>query len=166
MFTIKGLNHAVLYVRDAQRSLAFYRDVLGFQVVRQRGDRAAFMRANGSDNDHDLGLFSIGMQAPPPTEGERVGLYHLAWELESLPDLVRAREALLAAGALVGESDHGHSFSLYAKDPDGNEFEVFWFLPREEWEQRGPGTRRLDLEGELARRSAAPLAAVERDLLA
>lgn len=158
MFTIKRLNHAVLYVRDAQRALAFYRDVLGFSVVAAMGDQAVFLRANGSDNHHDLGLFGVGPQALPPTRGERVGLYHLAWEVESLPDLARARAALQAAGALVGESDHGSSLSLYARDPDGNEFEVFWMVPREEWERRGFGTRRLDLAGELARRGFGPAA--------
>lgn len=155
MFTIKRLNHAVLYVRDAARAAAFYRDVLGFSVVESMGDRAFFMRANGSDNHHDLGLFGIGAHAPGPGQGERVGLYHLAWEVETLRDLARAREVLVASGALVGQSDHGSSLSLYAKDPDGNEFEVFWMVPREEWATRGFGTRALDLEGELQRRGVA-----------
>lgn len=155
MFTIKRLNHAVLYVRDAKRALEFYRGTLGFEVVEAMGDRAYFLRANGSDNHHDLGLFGIGAQASPPGRGDRVGLYHLAWEVDSLPDLARAREALAEAGALGGESDHGNSLSLYAKDPDGNEFEVFWMVPREEWEARGFGTKPLDLEGELSRRGLA-----------
>jgi catechol-2,3-dioxygenase len=151
MFTIKRLNHAVLYVRDAQRAAEFYRDVLGFSVVESIGNQAFFMRANGSDNHHDLGLFGVGPDAEPPRPG-RVGLYHLAWEVESLPDLARARDTLIEVGALSGTADHGSSLSLYAADPDGNEFEVFWMIPREEWEARGFGTRRLDLEGELARR--------------
>jgi catechol-2,3-dioxygenase len=154
-FTIKRLNHAVLYVRDAQRAARFYQDVLGFVVAEQSDNRAFFMRTRANtDNHHDLGLFSIGPDAPP-TRGERVGLYHLAWEVEQLPDLARVRESLLASGALVGESDHGTSLSLYAHDPDGNEFEVFWQVPREEWEQRGFHTRQLDLEGELAQRGLA-----------
>ncbi|TAK74059.1 MAG: VOC family protein [Dehalococcoidia bacterium] len=152
MFTVKRLNHAVLYVRDAKKAVEFYHDVLGFEVVEAMGDRAFFLRANGSDNHHDLGLFGIGEEAPPPGHGDRVGLYHLAWEVESLPDLARAREELAEAQALTGESDHGNSLSLYAQDRDGNEFEVFWMVPREEWEQRGFGTRPLDLAGELARR--------------
>ncbi len=155
MFTVKRLNHLVLYVRDAQRALGFYRDVLGFQIVEQLGDQAIFLRANGSDNHHDLGLFGLGEGAAPPGRGDRVGLYHLAWEVETLPDLAEARRALLDSGALTGESDHGSSLSLYAVDPDGNEFEVFWMVPREEWETRGFGTRRLDLEGELRRRGLA-----------
>src|ERR671930_194713 len=146
-FKIKRLNHAVLYVRDAQRAARFYQDVLGFAVSEQMGDRAFFMRTHANtDNHHDLGLFSIGADAAPPTRGERVGLYHLAWEVEHLPELARARETLLRAGALVGESDHGTSLSLYAQDPDGNEFEVFWQVPREEWEARRFAPGHLDLE--------------------
>jgi len=154
VFTIKRLNHAVLYVSDLPRSGDFYRNVLGFEVVEAIGDQALFLRANGSDNHHDLGLFGVGAGGPPRSQGQ-VGLYHLAWEVESLPDLARARDALLGAGALTGESDHGASLSLYARDPDGIEFEVFWMVPRDEWETRGFGTRRLDLEGELAKRGLA-----------
>lgn len=151
MFKVKRLNHAVLYVRDAQRAARFYQDVLGFTIADQYGDKAIFMRTSpDGENHHDLGLFAIGEGAPPPTQGERVGLYHLAWELETLPELARARDALVQAGALVGVNDHGMSLSLYAKDPDGNEFEVFWPVPREEWATRKGG--RLDIEGELARR--------------
>jgi len=152
-FTIKRLNHLVLYVRDAQRAMSFYRDVLGFSIVEMPSQQAVFMRANGSDNHHDLGLFGIGTDAPPPTSGRQVGLYHAAWEVNEITDLAKARDELLGAGALVGESDHGNSLSLYAKDPDGNEFEVFWMLPRDEWDKRGFGTRRLDLAGELAARA-------------
>ena len=152
-FTIKRLNHLVLWVRDAQRSLAFYRDVLGFSIVEMPSPQAVFLRANGSDNHHDLGLFGIGPDAPPPSAGHQVGMYHAAWEVATIQDLARARDRLLAAGALVGESDHGNSLSLYIKDPDGNEMEVFWMLPRSEWETRGFGTRRLELEKELALRA-------------
>ena len=90
MFEIKRLNHAVLYVRDAERAARFYQDVLGFVVYQHMGDRAYFLRTSAStDNNHDLGLFSIGPDAPEPTRGERVGLYHLAWEVETLPELAR-----------------------------------------------------------------------------
>jgi catechol-2,3-dioxygenase len=151
MFKVKRLNHAVLYVRDAQKAARFYQDVLGFAIADQYGDRAIFMRTSpDGENHHDLGLFAIGETAPPPTQGERVGLYHLAWEVGTLPELARARDALINAGALVGVNDHGMSLSLYAKDLDGNEFEVFWPVPREEWATRQGG--RLDIEGELARR--------------
>ena len=153
-FTIKRLNHAVLYVRDAQRAARFYQDVLGFTVAMQPSPQAAFLSTSAStENNHDLGLFGIGADAPGPTEGRQVGLYHLAWEVDTLPELARARDALLAAEALVGVNDHGASLSLYAKDPDGNEFEVFWAVPREEWATRRGG--RLDIEGELAKRGLA-----------
>jgi catechol-2,3-dioxygenase len=154
MFTVKRLNHIVLYVRDAQRALQFYRDVLGFEIVESMGDQAIFLRANGSDNHHDLGLFGVGPQAQALPSGARIGLYHAAWEVAAIEDLAEARETLLEAGALRGESDHGNSLSLYAEDPDGNELEVFWMVPKHEWETRGFGTRRLDLAGELARRQA------------
>ncbi len=155
MFTIKRLNHAVLFVRDAQRSAAFYREKLGFRVVESMGKDAVFLRANGSDNHHDLGLFSVGTLAPRPDRGRQVGLYHLAWEVDTIDDLAAAERELTAAGVLVGQSDHGNSLSLYGEDPDGNEFEVFWMIPKEEWAMRGFGTRRLDLAAEIAKRSAS-----------
>lgn len=152
-FTIKRLNHLVLWVRDAQRSLAFYRDVLGFSIVEMPSPQAVFLRASGSDNHHDLGLFGVGADAHGLPEGPRLGMYHAAWEVNTIQDLAVAREALARSAALVGESDHGASLSLYARDPDGNELEVFWPVPRSEWETRGFSTRRLDLERELAARS-------------
>jgi catechol-2,3-dioxygenase len=154
--TITRLNHIVLWVRDARKSLAFYQGVLDFQPISEPTDRGVFLRASGSDNHHDLALFSIGADAPGPTKGKQVGMYHAAFEVATIEDLARAREALIAAGALVGETDHGASLSLYINDPDGNELEIFWLLPREEWETRNTGNRRLDLAAEIAQRSAAP----------
>jgi len=114
----------------------------------------AFLRAEGSDNHHDLGLFAVGANAPNPPRGS-VGLYHLAWQVPSIEDLAQAREALLRADAFVGEADHGATKSLYGHDPDGNEFEVMYLLPRSEWgeyEQRAI-VAPLHLEQELHRRS-------------
>src|SRR5436853_1453647 len=151
--TVRRLNHAVLYVRDARRSAAFYSEALGFEVLAEYGDGAAvFMRAADTDNHHDLGLFSIGSQAPPPQAG-RVGLYHLAWQVESINDLAEVRTRLLGMGALAGESDHGVSKSLYAKDPDGIEFEVMFRVPREAWGdyEHEAVTKPLDLKRELER---------------
>jgi catechol-2,3-dioxygenase len=158
MFEIKRLNHAVLYVRNAERAARFYQDVLGFVVTAHMGDRAYFLKTNATtDNNHDLGLFSIGDGAPEPTRGERVGLYHLAWQVETLPELASARDTLIQANALVGVNDHGASLSLYAHDPDGNEFEVFWAVPQEEWETRKGG--QLDIEGEMRKRGMTPVGA-------
>ena len=127
---IVRLNHAVLYVRDLERSVPFYRDVLGFRTVMTMGEAAAFIQAPGSTNDHDLGLFQLGPGAGPSEAGRRtVGLYHLAWEVDTLAELERLAGRLSEAGALVGASDHGTTKSLYAKDPDGLEFEVAWVVP-------------------------------------
>ncbi len=127
---VQRLNHAVLYVRDVDRSVAFYADVLGFRTTMAISGRAAFLQAEGSTNDHDLGLFAIGAGAGPTEAGRRtVGLYHLAWEVDTLAELSRIRDALLQAGALVGASDHATTKALYAQDPDGIEFEVSWLLP-------------------------------------
>ena len=150
--SVRRLNHAVLYIRDVDRAVDFYRDALGFEVVHALPGRAAFLRAGGSDNDHDLGLFALGAGAPGPEQGA-VGLYHLAWEVGTLGELVDTARRLTERGALVGSSDHGVSKSLYAKDPDGNEFEVMWRVPREGWptQESVAGPRRLDLDAELAR---------------
>ena len=127
---IQRLNHAVLYVRDVERSVAFYSEVLGFRVVMGIPGAAAFLQAAGSSNDHDLGLFQIGAEAGDSPAGRTtVGLYHLAWEVDTLDELARIEAALTAASALVGASDHGTTKALYAKDPDGQEFEVSWLVP-------------------------------------
>jgi catechol-2,3-dioxygenase len=126
---ITRLNHAVLYVRDAERSAAFYTDVLGFRPVMAMPG-AVFLQAAGSTNDHDLGLFTIGESAGPSPAGKTtVGLYHLAWEVDTLDELERIGAALTDQGALVGASDHGSTKALYAKDLDGIEFEVSWLVP-------------------------------------
>jgi len=153
MTAVRRLNHAVLYVRDARTSSAFYQQAFEFEVVGDYGDGGAvFMRASNTENHHDLGLFTIGAQAPGPERG-RAGLYHLAWEVDTIQDLAAMRERLLALNALVGESDHGVSKSLYAQDPDGIEFEVLWSVPREAWGdlEHEAVTRHLDLNAELAR---------------
>jgi catechol-2,3-dioxygenase len=127
---IQRLNHAVLYVRDVAKSVAFYTEALGFRVVMEVPQRAAFLQAAGSTNDHDLGLFAIGDRAGASTAGRStVGLYHLAWEVDTLAELQRIREVLTEHSALVGASDHGSTKALYAHDPDGIEFEVSWLVP-------------------------------------
>jgi catechol-2,3-dioxygenase len=130
---ITRMNHAVLYVRDARRTQQFYADVLGFSTVIEHPQGAfVFMRAPSSDNHHDIAFFTIGQGAAPSEAGARtVGLYHLAWEVPTLAELAEMREKLRAAGALVGQSDHGANKSLYAHDPDGLEFEVMWLVPAE-----------------------------------
>jgi catechol-2,3-dioxygenase len=160
---IRGLNHAVLFVRDAQRSAAFYRDVLGFREIVSMPN-AVFMRAPDSDNDHDLGLFGIGDAATASPAGRStVGLYHLAWEVPTLADLSDHRTRLADAGALVGASDHGTTKALYAKDPDGLEFEVSWLVPHELiGDDTEMSTLPLDLEAEIERYGADRLGALSR----
>jgi catechol-2,3-dioxygenase len=160
---IHRLNHAVLYVSDVERSVAFYRDVLGFTRLDMTPDGfrgAAFMRAPASTNDHDLGLFEIGQAAGPSQAGRAtVGLYHLAWEVETLTDLEQLAVALRDAGALGGASDHGTTKSLYGHDPDGLEFEIAWIVPADLLDDEALAARkrigRLDLEREKARYGAA-----------
>jgi catechol-2,3-dioxygenase len=152
---VQRLNHAVLYVRDVERSVAFYSQVLGFrQVMGMPG--AAFLQAEGSSNDHDLGLFQIGPDAADSPAGRgAVGLYHLAWEVDTLDELERIADRLAEAGALAGASDHSTTKALYAKDPDGLEFEVSWLVPAElitdEVLAGREGIRRLDLAKEKQR---------------
>jgi catechol-2,3-dioxygenase len=140
------LNHAVLFVRDLERAGAFYREVLGMEEVARWGGML-FLRLPGSPNHHDLGLAEVGANALAPPRGA-VGLYHLAWEVADPGDLLEMYQRLLARGALVGASDHGATKSLYGVDPDGNQFEVLWMLPREEWGpyERAVTTHPLDLE--------------------
>jgi len=161
---VRRLNHAVLYVRDLARTVSFYRDALGFELRTDVPGRAAFLRAPDSANDHDLGLFQLapGADVPAADPGTRAGLYHLAWEVGTLADLADIRARLAAAGALVGQSDHRVSKSLYAKDPSGVEFEVMWRVPAEDWEQemdQGDLVGPLDLDAELARWGDRPTGA-------
>lgn len=157
---IHRLNHAVLYVRDVQRSVAFYRDVLGFIAIEGMSFHgAAFLRAPGSTNDHDLGLFELGPQAQPSPAGRSsVGLYHLAWEVDTLADLQDLAARLADADALVGASDHGTTKSLYARDPDGLEFEVAWIVPAAALDESAlearTSIRPLDLRREIERYGA------------
>jgi catechol-2,3-dioxygenase len=156
------MNHAVLYVRDAKRHQQFYTDVLGFTPVIVHPQGAfAFMRAPASENHHDIAFFTIGGAAAASEAGSRtVGMYHLAWEVPTLAELAAMRDRLAAAGVLIGASDHGCNKSLYAKDPDGLEFEVMWLVPAEHW---GAAEDQaiidpLDLDAEIRRFAAVGLA--------
>ena len=157
MIPVARLNHAVLFVRDAQASAEFYERVFGFEIVSTEfAGRAVFMRAARGDNHHDLGLFTVGPAASRPPRGS-TGLDHLAWEVPTIDDLATAARELQAAGIMSGASDHGVSKSLYGADPDGNEFEIMWRVPREAWgefERRG-AVMPLDLDAEVRRWGSA-----------
>ncbi len=154
---VTRLNHAVLYVRDAQASAAFYEEALGFRRIAmvEGFDGAVFMQAPGSTNDHDLGLFTVGDVGPSGAGRSTVGLYHLAWEVDTLAELARIADVLSDRGALVGASDHGTTKALYAKDPDGIEFEVSWLVPADRIDDDVLEARShiqpLDLQAEIAR---------------
>src|SRR6188768_3368905 len=146
------LNHAVLFVADPERSVAFYSQAFAMTVMaREPRANAAFLRLPRSGNHHDLGLFGVGAQPSRPRGA--LGLYHLAWQVDTIEELEESRTTLTELGALTGESSHGATKSLYGADPDGNEFEVMWMLPRDEWgpyENAAP-IDHLDLAGEVRR---------------
>ena len=156
------LNHAVLFVADLRRSIAFYQEAFDMEVMaREPRADAAFLRLPRSGNHHDLGLFGVGAQPPRPRVS--LGLYHLAWQVDTIEELEAARLTLANLEAYTGESSHGATKSVYGKDPDGNEFEVMWMLPRASWgefENAAP-VDRLDLPSDVARwagvRTAAEL---------
>lgn len=153
------LNHAVLFVSDLERSVRFYTGVFAMEVIaREPRANAAFLRLPRSGNHHDLGLFGVGTAGGPKRRGA-IGLYHLAWQLDTIDELAAARQTLLDAGAYTGESSHGATKSLYGADPDGNEFEVMWMLPREEWgvyEHAAPSTTSTSPEKSSAGAGRAP----------
>jgi catechol-2,3-dioxygenase len=153
MTGVRRLNHAVLFVADLDAAVDFYTGLLGFEVI-TREDRlnAAFLRAADSTNHHDLGLFGLGAGAPGPQRG-RAGLYHLAWQVDTIDQLAAIRESLVRAGAYTGESSHGATLSVYGADPAGNEFEIMWMLPRAAWGEyeMSAVVERLDLAAELGR---------------
>ena len=147
------LNHAVLFVADLERSVRFYSEVFGMEVIaREPRANAAFLRLARSGNHHDLGLFRVGGAGEARRRGT-IALYHLAWQFDTIDDLAAARQSLLEQGAYTGESDHGATKSVYGADPDGNEFEVMWMLPRDQWDayENAAPIKPLDLDAELDR---------------
>ena len=148
------VGHVHLKVADLDRALAFYRDVLGFELVVRMGDHAAFLSAGGYH--HHIGLNtweSAGGSPPPPGH---TGLYHVAFLYPTRRTLAEALRRVLAAGIpLDGASDHGVSEALYLRDPDGNGVELYCDRPESAWPRTPDGrltmyTRRLDLEGLMA----------------
>lgn len=129
-----GIGHVVLKVRDLDRSLAFYRDLVGFRVSSEMSNVMIFLTATG-ESHHDLALLRVGDSAPSPTPTS-VGLYHVAVQLADWEAVKVAHALLLERGLLKGTADHGVTKSLYTADPDGNEIELYCDAPRSEWEGR------------------------------
>jgi catechol 2,3-dioxygenase len=153
------IGHVHLKVADLARAIAFYRDVLGFQLVQALGDQAAFMSAGGYH--HHLGLNTWESRGGSPPPRGSTGLYHHAILYPSRPALARAVARVLAAGVpLEGAADHGVSESVYLRDPDGNGIELYRDRPQADWPRDPSGglvmyTHPLDLRLLLA--EAAPV---------
>jgi catechol-2,3-dioxygenase len=130
---IKELGHVVLYVRDIERSRAFYRDVLGFREIFAVPSAAAVYSTGRTH--HELLLLGVGPDAQPIPQGRRVGMYHFGLKVGDSDDELRAaRDTVAAAGAtIVGSSDHVVTHSLYLRDPDGNEIELYVDVPGVDW---------------------------------
>ena len=131
----KQLGHLVLRVRDLESAESFYTEVLGLEVTSRRAGVMVFMSAG--EASHELALMSVGADAPGP-EDDRVGLYHFAWEMESFEDLKELYGELKERRVrIAGIGDHGISMGVYFFDPDGNEMEAFYELPRNQWPKEG-----------------------------
>jgi catechol 2,3-dioxygenase len=149
------IGHVHLKVADVDRSLGFYRDVLGFEVQQRWGTDAAFVSAGGYH--HHLGLNSWESRGGSPPPPGHTGLFHVAIRYPSRAALADALRRLVDARIpLTGASDHGVSLALYAKDPDGNGVELYWDRPEEEWPRPPDGhgvamySEPLDVEALLA----------------
>lgn len=128
-FTPIRLNHVALFAADADRAARFHRATFGMDVVRRdRKQDIALLRLPRSGNHHDLALFSAD-DTTGRSRRRATGLYHLAWQVDTLEDLAEARRVLQACGAFTGESSHGASRSVYGTDPDNNELEIMWPVP-------------------------------------
>ena len=132
------LGHVVFYVKDLERSLAYYRDLLGFKEVGRVFNGKAAALTSGRTH-HELLLIHVG-DAPGPSTGPRRGLYHIGIKVgDSLEELRTAKRELEQAGITIdGMSDHTVSQSLYLRDPDGNEVELYVDADEALWKQN-PG---------------------------
>jgi catechol-2,3-dioxygenase len=135
--SVQELGHLVLYVRDVQKSAAFYRDVLGFHQVSDGGELGAPVAAFSSGRTHhELLLIEVGPHAAPVPAGRRVGLYHFGLKVGDSDQELRDAVAVLRANhvTIVGASDHTVTHSLYILDPDGNEIELYIDVPGVSWD--------------------------------
>ena len=130
------LGHVVFYVREMKRSLAFYRNLLGFELVGEMKHPLNAVALTSGRTHHEILLIEVGA-APPPQKGHRLGLYHIGIKMgDSLDELRTVRNELNEAGVLIsGMSDHTVSQSLYLEDPDGNEVELYVDEPSVDWKK-------------------------------
>jgi catechol 2,3-dioxygenase len=146
------IGHVHLKVSDLDRAIAFYRDVLGFELQQRMGDEAAFLSAGGYH--HHIGLNTWQSRGGPPPAPGTTGLFHVAVRYPSRRALAKAVQRVLDEGVrFAGASDHGVSEALYLSDPDRNGIELYWDRPREEWPRPVEGggvamvTAPLDVDG-------------------
>lgn len=133
-----GIGHVHLKVADLDRALAFYRDVLGFELTQRLGNSAAFLSAGGYHHHIGLNTWESSGGSPPPAHA--TGLYHLAILYPTRTELADALRRLIEAEIpLEGASDHGVSEALYLRDPDGNGVELYWDRPKEQWPRTSSG---------------------------
>src|SRR3954471_17027836 len=139
------IGHVHLKVADLDRALAFYRDVLGFQLTQRYGSQAAFLSAGGYH--HHIGLNTWESQGGRAPADGTTGLYHLAILYPTRAELADALRRLIKVGIpLEGASDHGVSEALYLRDPDGNGVELYWDRPKEQWPSKPNGELQMITE--------------------
>ena len=144
------IGHVHLKVSDLDRAIAFYRDMLGFEVTQRYGHQAAFLSAGGYHHHIGLNTWESAGGSPPPHG--HTGLFHLAILYPTRAELADALRRLVKAEIpLEGASDHGVSEALYLRDPDGNGVELYWDRPKEQWPRNAEGgiemfTRKLELD--------------------
>ena len=132
MVTPRQLGHLVIKVRNLGISEKFYTEIMGLKVTNSNPGKMIFMIAN-DDISHELALVSVGESALKP-ESSYVGLAHMAWQMDSFNDLREIYQLLKRTGTEIkGIGDHGMSLGIYFSDPDGNEIEVYYELPKNQW---------------------------------
>ena len=128
----RQLGHLVIKVRDLDRAETFYTEIMGLKVTNSNAGKMIFLIAN-DEISHELALVSVGNNALGP-ESSHVGLAHMAWQMDSFDDLREIYQLLKRTGtAIKGIGDHGMSLGIYFSDPDGNEIEVYYELPKDQW---------------------------------
>lgn len=145
------VGHIHLTVSDLERSLGFYRDLLGFEISARYGDSAVFLSAGGYH--HHIGLNTWAGKDVTPAPRGHTGMYHVAFLYPSRPELAKVLKKIMEANyPLDGSADHGVSEAIYLKDPEGNGVELYVDRPKEQWKVSNDGmvemvTEPLDLEG-------------------
>ena len=133
-YTPMGLGHLVMRVRDIDRSVDFYTRVMGLTIMERTASGTVFMSAN-TEKSHELAIRAIGMEAEGPDHSQ-IGQAHMAWQMETFEDLQELYDRILENNVrIVRMGDHGISMGVYLLDPDDNEIEIYYELPKDQWER-------------------------------